>query len=492
MISRYAVASKMLFVLLLSLSLAACQKVEKQGEPFPSVPTAQTPAKPLVAGLPDFTQLVKKEGPAVVNISTTIEQPSRDALPPMHPMPGLPDEEDPFFDFFRRFMDPEGGGPRGPAQSLGSGFIISPDGYILTNAHVVQDASEITVRMTDKREFKAKVVGSDPLTDIALLKVDASKLPVVDLGNPRQLQVGEWVAAIGSPFGFENSVTAGIVSALGRELPTENYVPFIQTDVAVNPGNSGGPLFNLQGQVVGINSQIYSQTGGYMGLSFAIPIDVALEVAKQLREHGKVTRGRLGVAIQDMNEELAKSFGLASASGALIASVERNGPADRAGLMVGDVILKYNGEPIDGASELPRLVAATKPGSRATLQIWRKGRTQQVGVVVGELTAPARGAAAPGPARGNNALGLVLRELSPVQQEQLGVKGGLLVEQVSGQAAAAGITPGDVITAVNNDPVQSVEQFNRLVSRYKAGQTFALLVNRRGNALYVPMTAGAE
>src|SRR3989339_979776 len=314
--------------------------------------------------LPDFTELVEKQGPAVVNISTT--QIIRNA----HGLPNLP-EGDPFYEFFRRFA------PQIPreqeSQSLGSGFIISADGYIMTNAHVVESADKITVRLTDKREFSAKVIGADKRTDVALLKIEATGLPKVTVGDPDKLKVGEWVVAIGSPFGFDSSVTAGIVSAKGRSLPQENFVPFIQTDVAINPGNSGGPLFNMNGEVVGINSQIYTRSGGSMGLSFAIPIDVATQVTEQLRTSGKVTRGRIGVTIQELTRELAESFGLSKPNGALISSVEKNGPADKAGIEASDVILKFDGNPVNSSSDLPRLVAATKPGSKVAVELWRKG-----------------------------------------------------------------------------------------------------------------------
>ncbi|MGH8769225.1 MAG: DegQ family serine endoprotease, partial [Burkholderiales bacterium] len=328
-----------------------------------------------VQGLPDFTELVEKQGPAVVNVSTT----SAARSGPQSPVP----EDDPFYDFFRRFGPPQ---PRDyEARSLGSGFIISADGYILTNAHVVEAAEDINVKLNDKREFKAKVIGSDKRTDVAVIKIEASGLPAVRIGDPERLKVGEWVLAIGSPFGFENTVTAGIVSAKGRSLPQENYVPFIQTDVAINPGNSGGPLFNLKGEVVGMNSQIYSRTGGFMGLSFAIPIDVAMDITHQLRTAGRVSRGRIGVVIQEVTKELAESFGLPKAAGALVNSVEKGGPADKAGLEPSDVILKFDGKTVNSTSDLPRIVAQTRPGSKATMQIWRKGAARDVTVTVGEM-----------------------------------------------------------------------------------------------------------
>src|SRR4051812_10652061 len=325
--------------------------------------------------LPDFTRLVEEQGNAVVNISTTQAVRRAGALPQV---PGIEDEE--VLEFFRRFI-PRQPGPGQPApgpaprpenRSLGSGFIITTDGYVLTNAHVVEGADEITVRFTDKREFKAKVIGADKRTDIALIKVDATGLPAVRFGDPTKLKVGEWVVAIGSPFGFENTVTAGIVSAKGRSLPQENFVPFIQTDVAINPGNSGGPLFNMRGEVIGINSQIYSRTGGFMGLSFAIPADVALDVQKQLKEKGRVARGRIGVQIQEVTRDLATSFGLDRARGALVNSVEKGSPADKAGVEATDIILSFDGKPVESSSDLPRLVGATRPGQQASLEVWRK------------------------------------------------------------------------------------------------------------------------
>ena len=349
------------------IALSACSKQEPASGTIPA-PAKQAelpaPSAPRVGvNLPDFTSLIEAHGPAVVNISTTQTVNARSRRGDMP----LPQEDDPLFDFFRRFMPQQ---PRNyQAQSLGSGFIIASDGTILTNAHVVADADEVTVRLTDKREFKAKVLGSDKRTDVAVIKINADKLPIVTLGQPAQLRVGEWVVAIGSPFGFDNSVTAGIVSAKGRSLPEENYVPFIQTDVPINPGNSGGPLFNMRGEVVGINSQIYSRSGGYMGISFAIPIDVAMNVAKQLQQNGKVSRGRIGVQIQPLSQELAQSFGLKSTDGALVSMVEPGSPAARAGMQPGDVILKFNGEPVKGSSELPQRTSGQQ-GAGADLASW--------------------------------------------------------------------------------------------------------------------------
>ncbi len=438
------------------------------------------------AELPDFTALVEKQGAAVVNVSTTqiIEAPQG-----LQGFPNLP-ENDPFNEFFRRFA------PQMPQQresrSLGSGFIINTEGYILTNAHVVDRADKITVRLTDKREFKATVVGADKRTDVALLKIEASGLPQVVLGNPEQLKVGEWVLAIGSPFGFDSSVTAGIVSAKGRSLPQENFVPFIQTDVAINPGNSGGPLFNLKGEVVGINSQIYSRSGGYMGLSFAIPIDVAMDVVAQLRATGKVTRGRIGVSIQEMTRELADSFGLAKAEGALISGVERGGPADRAGVRASDVILKFNGKPVTSSADLPRIVAATKPGSEVGVLLWRKGSTLKVSIIVGEIQDAAGKQARDNqggdtPSQSIARLGLNVTELNDEQKAELQVGGGLLVLEAKGAAARADLQRGDVILAIGNIEILNVKQFNEILKQVAPGRNIALLVRRNDGTMYIPL-----
>jgi len=421
--------------------------------------------------LPDFTELVEKQGAAVVNVSSS--QAGKDDSGDGR-MPGMP-QNHPLV-------------PRGrEAVSLGSGFIISADGYILTNAHVVEDAEEVTVRLTDKREFKAKIIGSDTRTDVALLKINAAGLPKVVPGDPGRLKVGEWVAAIGSPFGFENSVTAGIVSAKGRSLPQENYVPFIQTDVAINPGNSGGPLFNLKGEVVGINSQIFSRTGGFMGLSFAIPIDVAMDIGNQLRATGKVSRGWLGVVIQEVSSELAETFALNKPTGALIASVEQGGPADKAGLQPSDVVLKFDGKAVQSSSELPRLVGPTRPGSKVAVEIWRRGAAKDINVVVGEMPAD-KVALAPAKESGRvGKLGLALSELTSQQRRQLGIAGGVLVEDVNGAAARAGIRRGDVILAFNNREISSAEQLGELLAQANGGRNVALLVRRGTGALYIPL-----
>lgn len=439
--------------------------------------------------LPDFTDLVEKHGSAVVNISTT--QVSRGSARGAQPFPF--DEDDPMFEFFRRFIPRQPGAPGYPgiprefeSRSLGSGFVISSDGYLLTNAHVVEAADEITVRLTDKREFKARVIGADKRTDVALLKIEAGGLPAVRLGDPSTLKVGEWVVAIGSPFGFENSVTAGIVSAKGRSLPQENFVPFIQTDVAVNPGNSGGPLFNMRGEVVGINSQIYSRSGGFMGISFAIPIDVAMDVQGQLKANGKVSRGRIGVVIQDVTKELAESFGLGKPEGAVINGVEKGGPADKAGLEAGDVILRFDGRSVTNSGDLPRIVGGTRPGSKAVVQVWRKGATREFTVLVGEIvddpagSRPARKAKpAEQPA---NRLGLVLSELPAEKLRELKISGGLHVDEVRGNTARADVRPGDIILALiargETTEVKSVEQFNAALGRFDRSANVTLLIKR--------------
>jgi serine protease Do len=461
---------------------------EKQGPvKAPEKQAPKTAAGGRTANLPDFTALMKQQGPAVVNVITKRE-PQKTA----RNQPGQQGQEDPLLEFFRRFMPDAPERAPGPGQGLGSGFIISADGYVLTNAHVVAGDGEVTVRLADaKREFKAKVVGVDERTDVALLKIEASGLPTVKLGKSAALQPGEWVAAIGSPFGFENTITAGIVSATGRSLPAETYVPFIQTDVAVNPGNSGGPLINLAGEVVGMNSMIYSQTGGYMGVSFAIPIEVALDVSQQLRAEGKVTRGRLGVRIQPMTRELAQSFKLDSPNGALIASVDPGSPADKAGLRPGDVVVAFNGQPVDDPNKLPRLVAATKPGTSATLKIWRDGKTEDIKFTAAELVADARPAKPGGDkAVKPNRLGLVVGEVPPAQRRALGIDYGLVVEQAD--ASRTPLRPGDVIVGVGRETIKSLEDFNRLIGEQKQGDTVALLVRRGEATVYVPVEVGDE
>ncbi len=438
-------------------------------------------AAPL-AQLPDFSQLVARYGAAVVNITVDEKVAAAQAVPQ------LPfDEDDPFFQFFRRFALPQ---PRGdvPVHGMGSGFIVSPDGYILTNAHVVANATDVTVKLSDRREFKARVVGADQRTDVALLKIDARDLPAVKLGDPKAVKPGEWVVAIGSPFGLENTVTAGVVSATGRALPDSDYVPFIQTDVAVNPGNSGGPLFNLAGEVIGINSQIFTRSGGYQGISFAIPIDVALDVERQLIAHGRVIRGRLGVTTQEMSQPLADSFGMKSATGALVSSVEKGSPAERAGLESGDVILEVDGHPVEHAGELARRIAETAPGTRANLVVWRHGSTRDLTAVIGEAKNAQVAAASGAGAEGHGRLGVAVRPLTAAEREQNGGRNGLLVEEASGPAARAGIEAGDVILAVNGQPVTSAAELRRMIG--KSGKTIALLIEHGDAQLYVPVTVG--
>lgn len=449
----------------------------------------QTPA--WARELPDFTELAEKHGAEVVNISVTQN------VHVESPFQGMPQDEM-MQEFLRRFGIPNmpgvpgqnGEQPEYKSKSLGSGFIISNDGYILTNAHVVNEADEVIVKLTDKREFKAKIVGSDKRTDVALLKIDATGLPKATLGDPNKLKVGEWVAAIGSPFGLEFTMTQGIVSAKGRALPQENFVPFIQTDVAINPGNSGGPLYNLDGEVVGINSQIYSRTGGSVGLSFAIPIDVAIDISNQLKSSGKITRGWLGIAIQELTKELAESFGMKNSNGALIAGVEKNSPAEKGGLIAGDVITKFDNKPIMTSSDLPRVVGATKPGKLVPVEVFRKGGVQMLSIGVGEMpteSAENNQINKPQAKPEVNKIGLTLKELTPAQKKKLNGKNGLLVLESTGLAAQAGIRRGDVILGLNNSESQSVELFNKQINAVPAGKTIAVLVLRGDSTLYVPI-----
>jgi serine protease Do len=454
-----------------------------------SVPTV-APGESMVRALPDFSPLVEKYGPAVVNVEVVEKaQPSNGGVPGLSP-------NDPFYDFFRRFgiPTPDQGGPRGnapPVRGAGSGFIVSADGYILTNTHVVGNADEVTVRLTDRREFPAKVVGADERTDVAVIKINASNLPTVRLGDPARIKPGQWVLAIGSPFGFENSATAGIISATARSLPSDNYVPFIQTDVAVNPGNSGGPLFNMAGEVIGINSQIFSRTGGYMGVSFAIPIDVARNVEDQLIKSGKVVRGRIGVTIQDVNAQLAESFGLDRPRGALVSSVEKDGPAAKAGLEPGDVILGVNSKPIERYGELSGSIAAMKPGSEATLEVWRGGKKQSVTVKVTELKEQQQQQAKAGGKqkdRGTDQAsqyGLTVRPLDSQEKEQAETQGNLVVEEVTGPAAAAGVQPGDIILGVNGKRVKTVKELQDEAK--SSGKNVALLIQREDAQIFVPL-----
>jgi len=428
--------------------------------------------------LPDFTSLVKTSSPAVVNISSqkkvnrqNYQIPDLDGLPPI------------FRDFFERGIPNI---PPQDAQSLGSGFIISSDGYILTNNHVVADADEITVRMSDRTESKAKLIGTDPRSDVALLKIEGKNLPTVPLGKSENLQVGEWVLAIGSPFGFDHSVTAGIVSAKGRSLPNENYVPFIQTDVAINPGNSGGPLFNLQGEVVGINSQIFTRSGGFMGLSFAIPIDVAMNVANQLKTEGKVSRGYLGIIIQEVNRDLAESFGLEKPMGALITQIDENSAAAKGGLKVGDIVVSANKTPITISSDLPHLIGNLKAGDTVNLEIIRDGKRRNLNIKVGVLPNSETEIAKNGKAVDNNKLGVAVSDLTVEQKKSLSISGGVVISNIeNGVGAMIGLRRGDVITHINNQAVTSANVFNKLVDSLPKNRSISLRVLSEGNARFI-------
>jgi serine protease Do len=445
--------------------------------------TASTPV-----ALPDFSGLVEQYGPAVVNIAVVSDghkvasreededSPGTDDLPPFL-------RNNPFFHNFPMPQMPR----QGPMRGVGSGFIVSSDGVILTNAHVVDDADEVTVKLTDRREFKAKVLGSDKATDIAVLKIDARNLPTVKVGSPDATKVGEWVVAIGQPFGFENTVTSGIVSAKARALPQDSYVRFIQTDAAVNPGNSGGPLFNMRGEVIGVNSQIFSRSGGFQGLAFAVPIDVAMQVKDEIQEHGKVSHGKLGITIQEVGQGLADNFGLKSPAGALVSSVQKDGPGAKAGLQPGDVILKFNGKDISRSSDLPPLVATMKPGGTATLEVWRDGKAKELTATLGQLD-EGRVASADKAELGKGKLGVAVRSLSPEEKRGGDLENGVVVQDVAGAAAKAGVRPGDVIVAVNNTPVKSPEQLKELIG--KAGKTVALLVQREDARIFIPVTLG--
>jgi len=467
---------------------------------------AGTPAYAQGRELPDFADLVEKTGPAVVNIRTT-ERAREGRAGPAPQMPEGIDENDPFYEFFRRFFPPRQPGqpaPRGRGEEVprgvGSGFIISSDGYVLTNHHVVDGADEIYVTLHDKREFKGRLVGSDRRTDIALVKVEGSNLPKVLIGDSNKLRVGEWVIAIGSPFGLDNTVTAGIVSAKARD--TGDYLPFIQTDAAVNPGNSGGPLLNTRGEVVGINSQIYSRTGGFMGISFAIPVDEAMRVVEQLKASGRVVRGRIGVGIAEVSKDVAEPLGLSKASGALVRSVEPGGPAERGGIEVGDIILRFDGKPIERSSDLPRIVGGTRPGAKVPVQVWRKGATRELQLTVVEMEPErsARASRAPGapggqaPGNGQppaaaaaNALGLAVSDIPEDRRQQLRIKNGVVVDAVDGAAARAGLRPGDVLLSLNNQDLTGARQFNEMVSKLDRSKTHVLLVRRGDSASFVPV-----
>ena len=454
----------------------------------PQEPAAVSPAPVAVAtprlALPDMSEIVARNGAAVVNISisgTSKEQGLMRGFPQFDP-------DDPMHEFFKRFRIPQQRGEK-QVQGMGSGFILREDGIVLTNAHVVDGADEVTVKLIDKREFKAKVLGQDKMSDVAVLKIDAKGLPTLKIGNSANTRVGEWVLAIGSPFGFENSATAGIVSAMSRSLPDDSYVPFIQTDVAVNPGNSGGPLFNMAGEVIGINSQIYSRSGGYQGLSFAIPIEVVMNVEEQIVKHGKVQRGRLGITIQQLDQSLADSFGMKKPGGALVSAVENDSPAAKAGIEPGDVIVSVNGKEVKSSNELPPLIANILPGNSAKLQVWRKGNLRDIDVKVGAHKEDKdKVASAEGKEANLGRLGLGVRTLTPEERRQVDGKGGLLVESVSGTAARAGIRSGDVVLSINGEPVSSVEQMNSLVA--KASKRVALLIQRGEMKLFVPVELG--
>ncbi|MBY6034303.1 DegQ family serine endoprotease [Marinobacter daepoensis] len=449
------------------------------------------------SGLPDFTELVEENSSAVVNISTTTEPTSRGGG--FH---GLPFDErqleqlPPFLqDFFRGPQSPFGGSPRSqqPSRSMGSGFIVSSDGYVLTNNHVVEGADEVVVRLNDRREFTATIVGTDPSTDMAVLKIeDGEDLPVASVGRSRDLKVGEWVFAIGSPFGFDYTVTAGIVSALGRSLPSENYVPFIQTDVAINPGNSGGPLFNLEGEVVGINSQIYTRSGGFMGVSFAIPIDDAMNVFRQIRDKGMVARGWLGVLIQEVNRDLAESFGLRRPRGALIAEVMPGSPAEKGGLKSGDIVLEFEGEGVELSSDLPPMVGRTPVGESARLTVLRGGEEIELDVEIGKL--PDGSTASSQPPTSSEAdtadtrLGLSVEALTPEIAGSMGVDGGVLVSGVErGPAFDAGIRARDIITEINREQVRSVGDFREVVRGLPDDKAVSVRIVRQGRAIYLVM-----
>ncbi|TXF96931.1 Do family serine endopeptidase [Massilia arenae] len=470
-----------------SAAAQAAPAVAAAPAPAPA-PAAAVGAPASTVALPDFTRIAAQQGKAVVNIRVVggTKTANRGGLPNLDP-------SHPFYEFFRQFQDPRGerGGDRGtPVFGAGSGFIVSPDGVILTNAHVVQGADEVTVKLQDRREFRAKVLGADPRTDVAVLKIDAKGLPVAPLGKSQSLLVGEWVLAIGSPFGLESTVTAGVVSATGRTI-SDAAVPFIQTDVAVNPGNSGGPLFNTRGEVVGINSQIYSMTGGYQGLSFSIPIDLAVRIKDQIVATGKVQHAMLGVQVQEVEQGFADSFKLETVEGALVFSVERGGPAERAGLKPGDVIRRANGKTIVSSGDLPALMTLSKPGDKMALDVWRDGKLVRLDTTLGDAAARSRRGQQQEVAEvaDNSAkLGLTLRPLESSERRRSGIANGLVIEDSSGAALIAGIEPGDVLISVNGRPVNSVEQVRDMVS--KASKSVALLIQRGGDKIFIPVRIG--
>jgi serine protease Do len=482
-------ARGVLGLLLVVLLVAACGKKPLSGEqPQATAPAtnAQGPSPGSLAaaarGLPDFTELVARYGSAVVNI--TVVEKGR---------PEMTDEEggdDPLHDFLRRFGMPGvpfRGEPQAPARGEGSGFIVAPDGYILTNAHVVADASDVSVRLTDRREFKAKVIGVDKRTDVAVIKIDGRNLPTVRIGDASKLRPGEWVVAIGSPFGFDNSVTAGIVSATARSMDGQ-YTPFIQTDAAVNPGNSGGPLFNMAGEVVGINSQIYSRTGGFMGISFAIPIDMAIDVKDQLVATGRVQRGKIGVLVQDVGQQLADSFGLDRPHGAIVSQVESGGPAAAAGLRAGDVILSVDGQAIERSGQLSAYVSRVKPGGHVVLEVWRDRALKKFTVETVELKEGRVVAKDTGESGRDGKLGLALRPLTTAEQRATGLKNGLLVEDARGPALEAGVRPGDVVLGINGERISSIDELAAQVGKSK--RSVALLISRDGTTIFIPVRIG--
>jgi serine protease Do len=470
----------------------------------PAVVGVTTASAAPVASLPDFADLVERAGPAVVNIRTT------EKMRPGQGATGGGSDDEEMQEFFRRFFGvpipprqqpdrPPRGRKQAPQQEedvprgVGSGFIISADGYVMTNAHVVDGADDVYVTLTDKREYKAKIIGADKRTDVALVKIEGSNLPRLAIGDSNKVRAGEWVIAIGSPFGLDNTVTAGIVSAKARD--TGDYLPLIQTDVAVNPGNSGGPLINMRGEVIGINSQIYSRSGGYMGISFAVPIDEAMRVSEQLKTSGKVTRGRMGVQIGEVTKDVAESLGLTKAQGALVQRVEPGGPAEKAGLEAGDIILKFNGVTIDRATDLPRMVGSTKPGTRSTVTVWRKGTNREMAVTITEME-PEKVAKKEEkkakPDQPANALGLVVSDLSEAQKKELKIDGGVIVELAEGSAARAGLRVGDVILRVNNTDVRDAKQFTALVAKLEQKKTAVLLVRRGDSSQFVPVKPAGQ
>jgi len=468
-----------------SQAFASPQPAMSVTAPVNAAQGAPAPVPAPMISLPDFSVIASRNGPAVVNISTV------GSTKEANFRADADAENDPFFEFFRRFQAPgqrgRGGVPT-PTHGVGSGFIVSADGIILTNAHVVRDASEVTVKLTDRREFRAKVLGSDPKTDVAVLKIEAKNLPVVPLGRSNDVKVGEWVLAIGSPFGLENTVTAGVVSAKGRSLPDDSNVPFIQTDVAINPGNSGGPLFNTKGEVIGINSQIYSQSGGYQGLSFSIPIDVATRVRDQVVKTGKVVHARLGVMVQEVNQGFADSFDLESPEGALVSNVERGGPADKLGLKAGDVIRKMNGQKIVASGDLPAMVGLAMPGDKVALEVWRQGKTITLEGKLGNASERNVAAVQNDEAAAKLRLGLSLRQLDPLERRESGLASGLLIEDAGGAAASAGVQPGDVLLSVNGRPVTSVNDVRDLVA--KSTKSVALLIQRGEDRIFIPVRLG--